>query len=89
MKDWKYNVNERLISLQEIIDAYKSKDLVEIFGTGTAAVICAVSKLKYNDEILKFNDEVAGELGTKLYEELTGIQYGRIPDRHGWIKHIG
>ena len=89
LKDWKYNVNERLITLQEVIDAYKSKNLVEIFGTGTAAVISSVSRLKYNEEILEFNEEVAGELGTKLYEELTGIQYGRIPDRHGWIKKIG
>jgi len=88
LKDWKYNVNERLISINEVVDGYKSGNLVEVFGTGTAAVICSVSKLKYNDEVLKFNDEVAGELGTKLYEELTGIQCGRVPDRHNWMTFI-
>ncbi len=88
LKDWGYNVNERLISLQEVIDGYKAGKLLEIFGTGTAAVISSVSKLKYNEEILKFSDETAGELGTKLYNELTGIQYGRIEDRHNWLTYL-
>ncbi len=88
LKDWGYNVNERLITLQEVIDAYKSGNLLEIFGTGTAAVISSVSKLKYNQEILKFSDDTAGELGTKLYNELTGIQYGRIEDRHNWLTYL-
>ena len=88
LKDWDYNVNERLISLQEILDAYKAKKLVEIFGTGTAAVISSVSKLKYNDEVLHFNEDSAGELGTKLYEELTGIQSGKIEDRFGWMTYL-
>lgn len=88
LKDWNYNVTERLISLQEVIDGYKSRNLLEVFGTGTAAVISSVSKLKYNQEILKFNDEKAGELAIKLYDELTGIQYGRIEDRHNWLTYL-
>ena len=88
LKDWDYNINERLITLREVIDAYKSNNLVEIFGTGTAAVISSVSKLKYNDEVLQFNENSAGELGTKLYEELTGIQSGKIEDRYSWMTYI-
>jgi branched-chain amino acid aminotransferase len=88
LKDWGYNVTERLITIQEILESYDSGNLIEIFGTGTAAVISSVSKLKYNDRLLKFGDENPGELGTKLYNELTGIQSGRIPDRYGWMTYL-
>jgi branched-chain amino acid aminotransferase len=88
LKDWKYNVSERLISIEEVVESYKAGNLVEIFGTGTAAVISSVSKLKYKDEVLQFSDEHAGELGIKLYEELTGIQNGRIADRYNWMTYL-
>ncbi|MBI5729563.1 MAG: branched-chain amino acid aminotransferase [Ignavibacteriales bacterium] len=88
LKDWKYNVTERMISMDEVINAYKKGELIEIFGTGTAAVISSVSKLKYNENLLQFNDKEAGELGTKLYNELSAIYYGKIEDRHGWMTYI-
>ncbi|MEW6701644.1 MAG: branched-chain amino acid aminotransferase [Bacteroidota bacterium] len=88
LKDWGYNVTERMINIEEIIDAYKKNNLVEIFGTGTAAVISSVSRLKYNEHLLQFSETEAGELGTKLYEELTGIQYGKIEDKHNWMTYI-
>jgi len=85
LKDWGYNVSERNISLQEIIDSYNKGNLVELFGTGTAAVISSISKLKYNYVELKFDEQEAGELGTKLYKELTDIQYGRTEDKFNWL----
>lgn len=88
LKDWNYNVTERMISLQEVLDAYKKNNLVEMFGTGTAAVISAVSKLKYGSQTLQFNETDAGELSIKLYEELTGIQYGTVEDRHNWMTYV-
>lgn len=88
LRDWGYNVNERDISLQEILDSYDEGNLVELFGTGTAAVISSIGKLKYNDLELHFNQEHAGELGTKLYTELTGIQYGKVEDKYGWLTKI-
>lgn len=88
LKDWGYNVTERMISLQEIIDSYKTGNLIEMFGTGTAAVISSVSKLKFNEHMLQFSDTEAGELGTKLYEELAGIHYGRVEDKHNWMTYI-
>jgi len=88
LEDWKYNVNQRKISIDEVIDAYNNNNLLEIFGTGTAAVISSLSKLKYHDTILEFSSEEAGELGTKLYNEITGIEYGRIKDRYNWIYYL-
>ncbi len=88
LKDWGYNINERTISINEVVDSYKDGNLVEIFGTGTAAIISSVSKLKYNDTVMKFSDEHAGELGTKLYEEILGIQYGKREDKFNWMHYI-
>lgn len=88
LKDWNYNVNERMIAIQELIDAYNKGELLEVFGTGTAAVISSVSKLKYKDILLKFNEDEAGELATKLYDEITGIQYGRIEDKYNWMTYV-
>ena len=88
LKDWGYNINERMISIDEVVEGYKSNNLVEIFGTGTAAIISSIGKLKYHDDIMKFSDEHAGELGTKLYEEILGIQYGVREDKFGWMNYI-
>jgi branched-chain amino acid aminotransferase len=88
LKDWDLNVNERMVSIDEVVNAYHDKTLVEIFGTGTAAVISAVGKLKYKDLIMKFSDTEAGELGKKLYKEITDIQYGRTDDRYNWLTYV-
>jgi len=44
--------------------------------------------LKYNEHLLQFSETQAGELGTKLYEELAGIYYGRVEDKHNWMTFI-
>ena len=88
LKEWGYNVNERLVSINEIIEAHKNGSLLEIFGTGTAAVISSVGRLKYNDNMIQFDEEKAGELGTKLYEELSGIQSGKIKDTRNWMTFV-
>ncbi len=85
LRDWGYNVNERMIDIEEIVNGYDNGNLIELFGTGTAAVISSVSRLKFNDKILQFSETEAGELGTKLYSAITGIQYGRTEDKYGWI----
>lgn len=88
LKDWGYNVNERLISIDEIVEQYDKGNLLEVFGTGTAAVISSVSKLKFRDKLLSFSETEAGELGVRLYKELTGIQFGQLEDKHGWMTYI-
>ena len=88
LKDWGYNVNERDVSIDEVFEANESGNLLEVFGTGTAAVISAVSKIKLDDKMIQFSDDEPGELSKKLYKEITDIQYGRIEDRYGWIKNV-
>jgi len=83
-KDWGYEVEERKISVDELIEAQKSGKLEEVFGTGTAAVISPVGKLRYVDDVMLINNGEIGELSQKLYDTMTGIQYGKLEDKFGW-----
>ena len=83
-RDWGYEVEERRISVDELVAAAKDGSLEEVWGTGTAAVVSPVNKLRYEDEVMHIGDGGIGELTQKLYDELTGIQWGKRPDTRGW-----
>lgn len=83
-----YKVTERRITIQEIADAYDAGKLDEVFGTGTAAVISPVGHLKWNDKIMEINDNKIGEISQMLYDTMTGIQWGKIPDEYGWVVEL-
>jgi len=83
-RDWGYPVEERLISIDELCEAQKSGALEEIFGTGTAAVISPVGKLRVHDEDLIVADGNTGPLSKKLFDILSGIQRGTLEDKFGW-----
>ena len=86
LRDQGHKVVERKIAWKEIVDASNSGTLTEAFGTGTAAVISPIGQLDSEDHQLKMPPE--GPIATSLYNEITGIQYGRKPDRHGWLKEV-
>jgi branched-chain amino acid aminotransferase len=81
-------VVERALSIDEILDGAESGRLEEAFGTGTAAVISPVGQFTYRDRTVSIQGGKAGKLTLKLYDTLTGIQYGRLPDPHGWVELI-
>ncbi len=83
-RDWGYEVEERRISVDELVAAAKDGTLEEVFGTGTAAVVSPVNKLRYEDDVMNIGDGSIGELTQKLYDELTGIQWGEREDTRGW-----
>ena len=87
-KEWGIPTEERKISIDEIDEAYKSGKLEEVFGTGTAAVISPVGKLRWKDEIMEINGGKIGELSQKIYDTVTGIQLGKLPDTHGWRREV-
>ena len=84
LKDWGYKVNETRLSIDELMQAGREGRLEEVFGTGTAAVISPVGGLVYKEEELTVNDFKIGELTQKLYDCLTGIQWGKLEDKYGW-----
>ena len=88
LKDWGYKVSERMLSIDELVEAYKAGNLKEAFGTGTAAVISPVGELKYGDLKMTINNNPIGEISQRLYDELTGIQWGRKEDTRDWIVKV-
>ena len=83
-RSWGYPVEERKISADELIEAQRNGTLEECWGTGTAAVISPVGKLRYVDEVMTINGGNIGELSQKLYDTITGIQTGKLEDPRGW-----
>lgn len=77
-------VEERLVSIDEVIVAYHNGTLEEAFGTGTAAVISPIGELKYKDDRIIINNGEIGEVTQMLYDTLTGIQNGSLEDPFGW-----
>ena len=86
VKDLGMTVEERALSVEEIFAGVESGRLTEAFGTGTAAVVSPVGQFTYRDRTASLGNGQAGEFTLKLYETLTGIQYGRLPDPHGWVE---
>ncbi len=87
-KDWGLEVEERKISVDELIEAQKSGKLEECFGSGTAAVISPVGTLRYKDDVMQIGDGTTGELSQKLYDTVTGIQNGTVEDKFGWVVNV-
>ena len=88
LKKWGVTVEERRISIQELIEAGKEGKLEEIFGMGTAAVISPVSELKYKDEIITVGEYSPESLVMKVYDYITGVQYGDVEDDFGWTVEL-
>ena len=88
LKHWSMKVTERKISIQELHEAYQRGELEEAFGTGTAAVISPIGELNWNDHRMVINNGRTGEVAHKLYDTLTGIQYGRLKDEFGWTMEV-
>jgi branched-chain amino acid aminotransferase len=81
---WGLTVVERPISIEEVVDGCKGGSLKEMFATGTAAVISPVGLICYKGEDFQVANGQTGEMSKKLYDEITGIQYGRREDPFGW-----
>ena len=77
-------VEERLISVDELFAAAKAGTLEEAWCVGTAAVISPIGELAWNEETFEVNQNRIGALSQRLYDELTGIQWGTRPDPFGW-----
>jgi branched-chain amino acid aminotransferase len=77
-------VEERRINIDELISGYKSGELTEIFGTGTAATISPIKELRYHDHVLSF-DVNNWKIAPKAKKRLTDIREGKSVDKYGWM----
>ncbi|MDR1186157.1 MAG: branched-chain amino acid aminotransferase [Bifidobacteriaceae bacterium] len=88
VRDRGLTVDERPVSLDEVLGGIKSGEVAEVFACGTAAVVTPVGRLAGEDFDVTVGDGSPGSLTMSLYEELTGIQYGRREDKHGWTHRL-
>jgi len=88
LADMGYKIEERALSVEEVMVGAQNGRLKEAFGTGTAVVISPVGSFCYKDSCVQLGNGQTGELTMKLYNELTDIQYGRQPDRYNWVVEI-
>ena len=88
LKDKGYQVNERRISVDELMEALKNGTLEEAWGTGTAAVISPIGKFVVNDKEYIVNNQQIGKVSQMLYDEITGIQSGKLKDTRNWTLEV-
>lgn len=86
LEKFKVPVSERKLSMKEVRSAFEGGTLKEVFGTGTAAVISPVGELSSPAYKMVINEGKTGPLAQKLYDAITGIQYGDQPDTMGWTE---
>lgn len=85
VKEMGYEIEERALSVDEIMEGAVNGRLKEAFGAGTAVVISPVGSFCYKDHCVQLGDGNPGQLTMEIYNKLTGIQYGKLPDEHNWV----
>jgi branched-chain amino acid aminotransferase len=86
-RDRGFTVEQRPVTIDEWREGAESGEIVEAFACGTAAVITPISEIKAASFEIRM-PEVQERVSLSLREELTGIQYGRVEDRHGWLYRL-
>lgn len=84
-----FKVEERKLSVDELEEALENGKLEEAWGCGTAAVVSPIGELNYKGKKFIINDGKIGDVTQRLYDTLTGIQWGKIEDKFGWTYPIG
>jgi branched-chain amino acid aminotransferase len=84
LKEAGFTIEERDLSIDEIIEAYKAGILYEVFGTGTAATITYIKELRYKDFVMHFDTD-KWKTAPTVKKWLTDIREGRREDKYGWM----
>lgn len=87
LQEMGFKVEERALSIDDIIDAHKASILYEVFGTGTAATISFIKELRYKDYIMEFNTD-EWKTAPAIKTKLNAIRYGHMPDTYEWMYKI-
>ncbi len=88
LKNKGFEVEERLLSIDELVSALEDGTLEEAWGCGTAAVVSPIGKLSYKGKEYTVNGGNIGEVTSWLYDTLTSIQWGKSEDEYGWIMKV-
>ncbi|MDR2519625.1 MAG: branched-chain amino acid aminotransferase [Eubacteriaceae bacterium] len=87
-KDKGLKVNEKALSIEDVFSSAEEGHLDECFASGTAAVVSPIGSLTYRGKTISIAGGNIGEITQDLYNTLTGIQYGRLEDKFGWVEAV-
>ena len=87
-KEWGIEVEERLISIDEVMESHANGTLQEVFGSRTAAVISPVGTIEHDGTQITISDGKVGPMASRLFKAITDIQYGRVDDKYNWVLNI-
>ena len=88
LKDKGIKATERVLTIDEVVEAYKKGLVTEMFGAGTAAVVSHVASLTYGDFRMEFPPVEERKVGNLLKQEIDGLRFGTVEDRHGWLVRL-
>src|SRR5262249_7713873 len=88
LRDIKLPVEERPISVDEVVAAHSSMKLQEAFGIGTAAIIAPIACIGYRGKDMEIPTGAPNGVAAKLHSTLTAIQTGKQADEHGWLVYL-
>lgn len=87
-KSWDVNVEERKVTVKEVVDALQNGTMKEAFGAGTAATIAHIATIGFEGKNYDLPPVESRTLSNKIYAELEGIKHGTKPDGFGWIERF-
>lgn len=87
-RDWGMKVEERALSIKELIEGIVSGKVQEVFGAGTAAVIAPISTVGYDGVDYELPEQTADAFSKRVFTEIDGIKTGKIADTRGWVMKI-
>jgi branched-chain amino acid aminotransferase len=88
LKDKGIPVSDRVITIDEVVEADKRGTLQEIFGAGTAAVVSHVAELQYGDRTIRLPPIEDRKIGPMLKRHIDGLRVGKVEDTHGWLLRV-
>jgi branched-chain amino acid aminotransferase len=88
LRDSGYAVKEERIGMDQVFQSFERGELRECFGTGTAATVSHIRRIRYKNETIELPPIEQREVGTAVRAKLLSVMTGRAPDRHGWVERV-
>ena len=86
-KDAGIEVEERRILVSDILDAYKSGELKEVFGTGTAVAVSPISSITFRDKKMNIST-IRDSFALRFKNEMQAMQKANIEDIYNWTTKV-
>ncbi len=87
-KDEGFPVEERKVSVEEVVTAAREKRLISAFGAGTAATIAHIASIAHGDEVFELPAVGERKLAERIGTVLDGIRRGHLNDKYGWVVRV-